>query len=237
MVKCIIADDEMLSLELLESYLQKIDNYRVIAKCKNGVEVFNILKSERADLLFLDIQMPLLTGIELAKSLKELPPVIFTTAFREYAVDSYELNAIDYLLKPVSFDRFLKAIHKFESTRVPIGGSSFQSSEPVAAPANPFIYVKSGKKTVKIHLKDILFIEGAKEFVKIKTTFGEVMTYQTLQDFERRLPDSVFLRIHRSYIIAIEHIRAYSATHVQVEDIELPIGHSYQRMVASVLKN
>jgi DNA-binding LytR/AlgR family response regulator len=234
-VKCIIADDEVLSSDVLESYLAKLENYQVVATCKNGIEVFTALKTGTVDLLFLDIEMPQLTGLELVKSLKTIPPVIFTTAFRDYAVDGYELNAIDYLLKPISFDRFLRAIDKFETTALPSNSRSYPPPDVQIGVPNPFIYVKSAKKTVKIFLKEIIFFEGAKEFVKIRTIHGDIITYQTLQDFEQRLPDAEFLRIHRSFIISVDRIRAYNTTHVEVDQIELPIGHSYQRSVRDAL--
>lgn len=235
-IKCIIADDEALSAEVLENYLSRLENYQLVATCRNGIEVFTTLKTEAADLLFLDIQMPQLTGLELVKSLKTIPPVIFTTAFRDYALDGYELNAIDYLLKPIAFDRFLRAIDKFETVSLASGSPNHR---PVASPtgvSSPFIYVKSAKKTVKVFLKDVLFFEGVKEFVKIKTVHGDIVTYQTLQDFEQRLPDAEFLRIHRSFIIALDRIRAYSATHIEIGEFELPIGHSYQRSVREALR-
>lgn len=235
-IKCLIADDEALSLDVLEDYITKLEGYQLIARCKNGIEVFNLLKTESVDLLFLDIQMPQLTGLELVKSLKTVPPIIFTTAFREYALEGYEHNAIDYLLKPISFDRFLKAVDKFEIASSRFHSRRPEAGEPPPGLLNPFIYVKSSKKTVKVFLKDIVFLEGAKECVKIKTSYGEIITYQTLQDFEQRLPDSAFLRIHRSIIIAVDRIRAYNTTHVQVDDIELPIGHSYLRFVREALK-
>jgi DNA-binding LytR/AlgR family response regulator len=230
-IKCVIADDERLSAEVLETYIARLDNYQLLASCKNGVEVFNILKTQPVDLLFLDIKMPQLTGLELVRSLKKIPPVIFTTAFREYALDGYEYNAIDYLLKPISFERFLRAIEKFE-------GASRVQQLPEVLPfiqPDPFIYVKSAKKTVKVFLKEIIYLEGAKEFVKIKTDNGEIITYQTLQDFEQRLPDPGFLRIHRSIIIAVDRIRAYNTTHIEINGLELPIGHSYQRLVRDAL--
>jgi len=233
-IKCAIADDELLSLELLETYILRLDDYQVVARCRNGMEVFNSLKTDTVDLLFLDIQMPLLNGIELIRSLKRIPPLIFTTAFREYAMDGYELNAIDYLLKPVSFERFLRAMDKFET--LGSGNGMARHAAPLVATVNPFIYVKSGKMSVKLFLKDILFIEGAKDFVKIKTLQGEIVTYQTIQALEQRLSDSAFLRIHRSYIIAIDRIRAYNTTHVEVGDAELPIGLSYRRSVSQALK-
>ena len=235
-IKCIIADDELLSLEVLENYISKLESYQLIAKCKNGIEVFNLLKTESVDLLFLDIEMPQLTGLELVKSLKTIPPIIFTTAFREYAPEGYEHDAIDYLLKPISFDRFLRAVDKFEIASSRSSSRRPEVNEMQAGLLTPFIYVKSSKKTVKVFLKDIVFFEGAKDCVKIKTSYGEIITYQTLQDFEERLPDTAFLRIHRSIIIAMDRIRAYNTTHVQVDDIELPIGHSYQRSVREALK-
>jgi DNA-binding LytR/AlgR family response regulator len=235
-VNCIIADDEILSLDLLENYVTRLGNYSIAARCKNGMEVFHALKEQPVDLLFLDIQMPQLTGIELVKSVADIPPVIFTTAFREYAADSYDINAVDYLLKPISFERFLRAIDKFETVRVPSGEKQSRMGETPLGTSNPFIYVKSAKKTVKVFLKDIVFIEGAKQFVRIKTITGDIITYQTLQDFEQRLPDTAFLRIHRSYIIAVDHIHAYSTTSVEIGDTELPIGQSYQRGVAEALK-
>lgn len=235
-VRCIIADDEILSLEILQSYLLQLENYQLVGTCRNGMEVFSMLKSQEVDLLFLDIEMPKLTGLELIKSLKSSPPTIFTTAFREYAVDGFEHNAVDYLLKPISFERFLKAIDKYETLHLdavtkpaPLHGVHHET-------LNPFLYVPSSKKTVKVFLKDILFIEGAKQLVKVKTIHEEIFTHQTLHDFEQRLPDAAFLRIHRSYIIAIDHIRSYNATTIQVGSVELPIGLSYQRSVAQALK-
>lgn len=235
-VRCILADDEVLSVELLQSYVLKLDNYEVVAMCRNGMEVYNALKTLEADLLFLDIEMPKLTGIELIKSLKSIPPTIITTAFREYAVEGFEHNAVDYILKPVSFERFLKAVNKFENLHLPSGLKPVQQSSINQETSNPFLYVSSGKKTVKVFLKDILFIEGAKQSVNVRTLTDEISTHQTLYDFEQRLPDSKFLRIHRSYIIAIDHIRAYNATMVQVGNVELPIGLSYQRSVAKALQ-
>lgn len=236
MIKCLIADDEVLSLEVLEGYIGKLENYKLIASCRNGLEVFNALKNQSVDLLFLDIQMPQLSGLELAKSFTGLPAIIFTTAFREYAVEGYELNALDYLLKPISFDRFLRAIDKFENTSSHSINRRSDTQELKTARSNDFVYVKSAKKTVKVYLKDIIFIQGAKEFVKILTVHGEVITYQTLQDFEQRLPDGLFLRVHRSFIIAVDQIRAYNATHLEVGDTEIPIGQSYQKLVRDALK-
>src|SRR5207253_1002859 len=153
-IRCLIADDELLSREVLENYVAKLENYQLIAACCNGLEVFHVLQTESVDLLFLDIEMPQLTGLELVRSLKKNPPIIFTTAFREYAVEGYERNTVDYLLKPISFDRFLKAIVKFESTSLQSSSPSHPVLEVPSSLPNAFIYVKSAKKTVKVFLKD-----------------------------------------------------------------------------------
>ncbi len=230
-IKCIIADDEMLSAAVLADYVARLERYEVAAQCRNGIEVYNVLKTEAVDLLFLDIEMPHLNGLELLRSVKTAPPAILTTAFREYALEGYEFNVIDYLLKPVSFDRFLKAIDKFEGLAPKPAGPA----EATSVVPNHFIYVKSSKKMVKVFMKDILFLEGAKEFVKIKTTNGDLKTYQTLQEFEQRLPETQFLRIHRSIIVAVDWIQSCNASYIEVGGVELPIGNSYLQSVRTAL--
>lgn len=188
-IKCIIADDELLQQEILESYINKVDKLQLISKCGNGVEAFNVLKTQSIDLIFLDIQMPLLTGLELLKSLRIAPKVIFTTAYRDFALEGYELNILDYLLKPISFERFLMAVDKFEKA---VPGILNQNLNVVRQEKTTlFIYVKSDKKTLKIFLSDIIYFEGMKDYVQIKTLSGNVVTYKTLIEFENKLPDNV----------------------------------------------
>jgi DNA-binding LytR/AlgR family response regulator len=229
-ISCIIADDEALAREVIERHVQKIEQLHTVAACSNGLEVFNVLKTKPADLLFLDIQMPQLTGIELLYTLKTPPAVIITTAYREFAIEGYELNVIDYLLKPVSFERFLKAVDKYESLNKPAAfqtAGAFQNAKEENSKA--FIYIKSDKKMVRVMLRDLLYIEGLKDYVKVHTTAGPIVTYQTLTYFEEKLSDDQFIRVHRSYIVSLNHIIAYSATQVEVGNISIPVGNTYAR--------
>lgn len=229
-IRCVIADDEPLSQEVLLSYIRQLDKLQLVATCRNGVEVFNTLKLHTVDLLFLDIQMPSLTGVELLRSLQHPPRVIFTTAFREFALEGYELNVLDYLLKPVSFERFLKAIDKYEQLT---GAVAVRTAPLPVQPdiAGAFIYVKADKKMVKVLLKDICYIEGKKDYVKIRTVDKEIITYQTLRYFEEKLPDGHFLRVHRSFIVATARIQAFTAGKVEIGETEIPIGELYQKEV------
>lgn len=234
-INCIVADDEELAREIIESYINKIEELNLVAICSNGTEVYNALKNNPADLLFLDIQMPQLTGIELLRTLKNPPPVILTTAYREFALEGYELNVIDYLLKPIGFDRFLKAIDKFESIRNP--GSITTNSPPKESnDEQAFIYVKSDKKMVRVMLKDILYIEGLKDYVKIHLIDKSIITYQTLTYFEEKFSANHFMRVHRSYIISLDHISAYSASHIEIGKNSIPIGSSYGKDVLKKLE-
>lgn len=234
-IKCIIADDELLQQEILESYINKVEKLQLIGNCGNGVEVFNILKKQSIDLLFLDIQMPLLTGLELLKSLRIAPKVIFTTAYREFALEGYELNILDYLLKPISFERFLKAIDKFENASPSILNSKVNLVRQEAT--TPFIYVKSDKKTLKILLSDIIYFEGMKDYVQIKTISGNIVTYKTLIEFENQLPQNLFVRIHRSYIVSLSMITAYTNSYIEINMQKIPIGQFYRQAIMKTLNN
>src|ERR1700761_7325619 len=224
---CIIADDEPLAREVIASHVAKIEELHLVATCSTGLEVFNSLLSKPTDLLFLDIQMPELTGIELLRTLSNPPAVIITTAFREFAIEGYELNVVDYLLKPVSFGRFLKAINKFRSIGTP--------PQETAVGREDFIYIKSDKKMVRVVLKDLVYIEGLKDYVRVHTTGGAVITYQTLTYFEEKLSGERFIRVHRSFIVSLGHISAYTASHLELGKTIIPIGTSYARLVSAKL--
>jgi DNA-binding LytR/AlgR family response regulator len=231
-INCIIADDEPLAREIIESYVQKIEQLHLAASCSSGIEVLNAIKTKVVDLLFLDIQMPHLTGIELLRTLTNPPAVIITTAFRKFAIEGYELNVIDYLLKPVSFERFLKAVHKFElSNNLMTIKIPAQMLNDMKVSRNAFIYLKSDKKMVRVMLKDLMYIEGLKDYVKVHTAEGSIITYQTLTYFEEKLSNDQFIRVHRSYIVSLDHINAYSATQIEICKISIPIGSSYARDV------
>jgi DNA-binding LytR/AlgR family response regulator len=227
-IRCVIADDEALSREVLESYISQVDKLQLITQCKNGLEVFSLLKQQPVDLLFLDVQMPQLTGLELLRSLQHPPKVVLTTAYRDFAMEGFELNVLDYLLKPISFDRFLKAIDKYAAVGMP---DLPQQPPAFTGSTEAFIYIKADKKMVKVFLKNILFIESRKDYVRIKTIEKDIITYQTMSYFEETLPDAQFIRVHRSYIVAIEKITAVAATRIEMADQEIPIGAIYQKQV------
>ena len=235
-VNCLIADDEQIAREIIESYVNRLEKLHLVGTCTNGAEVYNVLNRHHIDLLFLDIQMPQLTGIELLRTIKNPPAVVFTTAYREYALEGYELNVIDYLLKPVSFERFLRAVDKYESIAGP--GSQPGGNTPFEPVNNQeaFMYVKADKKMVKVPLKDLLYIEGVKDYVKMHLVNKTIITYQTLTYFEEKLSANHFMRIHRSYIISLSHIDAYSAAHVEIGKVNIPIGSSFLKDVMKRLE-
>ena len=244
-IRCVIVDDEPLALDVLESYIEKIDHLELVARLENAIEAFNLINREEIDLLFLDIQMPRLSGIELLKNINASPKVIFTTAYRDYALQGYELDVADYLLKPISFDRFLKSVNKVSrmlddqslsqnypllpETSVPPPGNHTQSYEEA------FIYLKADKKMVKILLKDILYIESLKDYIRVKTIGRSVTAYQRISYMEEKLPEDRFLRIHRSFIIAKDKVDAYSTPFVEIGDVTLPIGRNYRNEVLKAL--
>jgi DNA-binding LytR/AlgR family response regulator len=235
-INCIVADDEALAREVIENHVRRIDQLHISAVCTNGIEVYNTLKSKPADLLFLDIQMPHLTGIDLLRTLKRPPSVIITTAYREFAIEGYELNVIDYLLKPISFERFLKAIDKYQSLNNPshVKTAVALSNDRDEYPGS-FIYIKSDKKMVRIMLKDLLYIEGLKDYVRVHTIHGAMITYHTLTYFEEKLSNDLFVRTHRSYIVSLNHINSYSAVQIDIGKVAIPIGSSYAKDVLKKL--
>lgn len=233
-IKCLIIDDEPLAIMLIEKHVSQIPQLEIVASCQNALEAFEILKKEPIDLLFLDIQMPVLTGLEFAKSLQHPPSIIFTTAYREYALESYELNVVDYLLKPITFTRFFKAINKFLNNRK-------QETAPIvqiatSTPTAPeFIYVNANKKHIKILFQDILYVESIKDYIRIHTTDQRITTKDKISEFEQKVPD-YFLRIHRSFIVNKRQVTAFTAHDVEIGTTEIPIGVSYKKSVFEVLK-
>ena len=238
-LRCMIVDDEPLALDVLETFIERLDNLELVCRCSNAMEAYNCLQTHEVDLLFLDIQMPKLTGIDFLKTLANPPKVIFTTAYRDYALEGFELNVVDYLLKPIAFERFLKAVSK-------VTASDAARATPAAAPANAahtsgpdykeaFIYLKADKKMVKVMLADILYIESLKDYIRVKTETKEIISYQKISFLEEKLPTDKFLRIHRSFIVALDKIQAFSATGVDVGKTEIPIGRFYKNEVLQIL--
>ncbi len=225
-LQCIIVDDEPIARQILENYIKEIPNLELIASCKNAFEVMAILQEQTVDILFLDINMPKLSGISLLKTLQQKPNVIITTAYPEYAVEGFELSVTDYLLKPFSLERFLQAVmkvqHKTEDLKAPITLSK--------EPSVNALFVKSDKKIVKINLDDISHIEAYGNYIKIYT--GKmILTPQSLTDFLAKLPDT-FLRIHKSFVINFSQLKLIDGNQIVLQnDIKLPIGKSYRKAV------
>lgn len=232
--KTLIVDDEILAIEIIENYLSKFDDIEIVDRCTNALKAFEVLQKKKIDLMFLDIQMPEITGLEFLKSLTHPPKVIIITAYRQYAIEGFELDVVDYLLKPVSFERFLKAINKFYQQS---SDSSLKlvPEEQVSGSKKDFIYVKENKKAVKIFLDDILFIEGMKDYVTIHTVNKNVTAKLTMSKLEETLPEDKFIRTHKSYIASINHIDAITASSIEIGKYELTIGRSYKSRVLKTL--
>ena len=233
-LNCIIVDDEPLAQDVLESHISKVPSLNLVGKCANAIEANEMLHDEDVDLIFLDIEMPEVTGLDFLKSLKNPPAVIFTTAYSEYALEGFNLDVIDYLLKPISFNRFMKAVNKAldqvalkENAKKPVPQVSSATDEQ-GVEAGDFIFVKSDKKILKVRFSDIYYIEGLKDYVMIYTDEGRIITLQTMKNLEERLPSNRFLRIHRSYIISINKLQSVVGNSVEIKDKLIPIGKNYK---------
>jgi DNA-binding LytR/AlgR family response regulator len=232
--RCLIVDDEPLARELIKGYVAKLENFEIVAECSDAMKALNVLRAKPVDLMFMDIQMPQITGIEFLKTLKHAPKVIITTAYREYALDGFELDVVDYLLKPITFERFLKSVNKFyqmsqDEVQVVSGQSTDKGTD------ESFIYVKENKKVIKIYLSEIKYIEGLSEYVQIYTDKRKVIVKTSLTQMEEKLPSEHFLRIHKSYIISVNKIEAFTANTIEIQNKELPIGRSYKNVVLNLL--
>lgn len=235
--RCLLIDDEPLALEIIESYIGKVQGLEIVAKCSNAIDALEVLRYQSVDIIFLDVEMPQLSGIEFLNILENAPKVIFTTAHPKYALQGYDFDVIDYLLKPISFSRFLKAVNKLHritnaADKEPIMTSA--TTHPVEKQLK-FIYVKEDKRMVKIYLDDILFIESLKDYVRIHTHSRSITTKQQISYLEQKLPSTQFLRVHRSYLIAMNKIQSFASNCVEIKSQEIPIGRSYKHAVMAKL--
>ena len=234
---CIIVEDETLARQLLEQYVRKVPHLELLKAFSNPLEALDFLRNNEVDILFSDIQMPEITGITLLKILQKKPLIILTTAYSEYAIEGYELDVIAYLLKPITFEKFLKAVEKatqLKNEKQPIleekkGIYTEGAAQAITNDIQPFIFVKDGTKLVKIRLPDILYIEGLKDYVSIYTREKKIVTLQTLKSLETQLPDNQFIRIHNSYIVSLEGIDAIDKERVQIGKSFLPISDTYRK--------
>jgi len=233
LINCIIVDDEPMAREILTTHLQKIDFVKIVASCKNAMEAYSVLNNKSIDLVFLDINMPEVSGLSLAKSINKNIKIIFTTAYREYAVDGFNLEAVDYLLKPISFERLLQSLNKLN---VNIANRTINLNEKNRE-ETAFIFVRSDRKMVKINFKEINYIESLSDYIKIYLRDKTIVTRETISAIEVKLSPAQFLRVHRSYIIAISKIDSFTSEFVEVCEKAIPISRSYKTSVLNKLDN
>lgn len=222
MINCLVIDDEPLARQLLTGYVSQIDSLSLFGACESAIEAFGILHQQKIDLLFLDIRMPGITGLNFVKSLKNPPAVIFTTAYHEHAVEAFELEAIDYLLKPITLERFMKAVQKVLPKK---------ATENISVPEVPYLFIKVNRKLIKLNYDDILYIEALGDYVKFITPSNTLISYMKVSALEKVLPEKTFLRIHRSFIVSKDRISYLEGNFLKIGQIELPIGQTYKEQL------
>jgi DNA-binding LytR/AlgR family response regulator len=222
--RCLILDDEPLAIDVIENYLQRLDNID-IQRCENPIEAFKLLQTEKFDLIFLDIQMPFLTGIDFLKTIKNPPAIIITTAYRDYAVEGFELEVLDYLVKPISFPRFMKAFERAFKHSVP----GNDTPENAAQPGNEYLFLKVDRKFVKVLLQDILYIESLKDYIRVKTKAGTYVSYQSLSSITEKLPADKFVRVHRSFTVAVDKIDAIDGNGIEIDGKSIPVSREHRQ--------
>jgi DNA-binding LytR/AlgR family response regulator len=226
-IKCIITDDEPIARKGLIGYVEKIDYLSLVGECEDALQLNTLLKTEQADLLFLDIEMPYLSGLDLLSSIQNPPKVMITSAYEKSALKGYELDVVDYLLKPITFERFVKAVDKVYSLL----------EKESAKDANEYIFVKSGKQLKKIFLEDILFIESMENYVNVFTTSSKEVVYSTLKLFLESLPSDHFLQVHRSYVVNIEQISSIEGNTLHIASYEIPVARNLREQVFNFIIN
>lgn len=232
-INCIIVDDESMAREILEIHLNKIELVDIIGSYKNVTEAFSAINSHDVDLIFLDINMPEISGLSFAKTINKSIKVIFTTAYREYAIDGFDLQAVDYLLKPISYDRMLQAVNKY----VDENKESIMRSEDKTVSNNKFLFVRSDRKMIKINFQEINYIESLSDYIKFHLSEKTIITRETISNIEEKLPKELFIRIHRSYIISFDKIQSFTNEFIEVNKKAIPISRSYKKEVLHRLEN
>ncbi|MHA6248000.1 LytR/AlgR family response regulator transcription factor [Pontibacter sp. CAU 1760] len=223
-IRCIAVDDEPLALEIIESYISKLPFLELVCTCSSATEAMQVLQEKQVDLMFLDIEMPELTGIQFLNILKHQPLIIFTTAYPDYALEGFNQDAVDYLLKPIPFDRFLKAVTKAQERLQ----RASKTTETHMAPEQDFIFVKADYKNIRVDFKDILWIEGLKDYIIIQTKDQKIITLLSMNKMMEKLPDAKFLRVHRSFIVSLQKIDSIEKSRIRIGKKEIPIGEVYK---------
>ncbi len=232
-IKCIIADDEPLARKVIKTHLQGFEDIEIVAECGNAIEISRTLRQHTVDLIFLDIEMPQISGFDFLKSINNPPKIIIVTAYRNYALKGYEYDIVDYLLKPVSFERFYKAMTKFFKQIKDNDIKIFEGSE---TEGKAFIYLNEDKTIHKVFLDSILYLESFREYIKVHTETKSIMTKLPISKIEEKLKNHDFIRIHKSFIISISKINSFNSRIIKINNIDLPIGRTYKEAVMQVLK-
>ncbi len=229
MLRCLAVDDEPLALDLLEDNIRQVSFLTLVGKCKNAIEAIAVLQKEQVDLLFLDVQMPGLTGIQLLKNLKTQPMVIFITAYKNYAVEGFELDILDYLVKPVPFERFLKSVTK---------ALEFSNLSKKEQKSREYLFVNADYTLLKVTIKDIIYIEGLKDYIKIflSSSSKPVITRLSMKSMEESLPSEQFIRTHKSYIVSIDHIISIRKNRIKLKDTDIPLSDHYKESVMNLIQ-
>ncbi|MBV8253067.1 MAG: response regulator transcription factor [Chitinophaga sp.] len=234
-INCIIIEDEKPAADLLATYISRVELLHLAGTFTSGTQAMRCLTTQKIDLIFTDINLPGISGVDFIRSLTPAPNVIFTTAHAQYAVDGFDLDAVDFLLKPIPFERFLKAIHRFIKLDKQLMEAAPRQEQPEKEP--PFIFIKCDKKMVKIFLDDILFFESQKNYLLINTSKEVYKTYHSISEMEEKLPESTFVRIHRSFIVSIPKIEKFNSNAIEINSISIPIGRHYGSTTTQALKS
>lgn len=231
-ISCLLVDDEPMAIDILKNHLSKIEKATIVGTCSNATEAFNLINKQQIDLIFLDINMPGISGISFAKSINKSIKIIFTTAYREFAIDGFNLHAVDYLLKPISFERLLDAFNNFSETHRKLSTSEIEVEEPT------FIFIRVDRRMVKLIFDEILFIESLSDYLKIHLQNEDVLVIrETITKIAIKLPSKQFLRIHRSFIINLNKIKSYNNEEILIREKSFPISRSYKEHVLNFLNN
>lgn len=230
---CLIVDDEPMAREIIAEHLSKIKSVKVVGSCASATEAFTLINTQKVDLIFLDINMPEISGLSFARSINKEIKIIFTTAYREYAIDGFDLQAVDYLLKPISFERLLRSINSF--CRIHFNNEEQQMPQENAV-QNDFMFVRSDRKMIRINFAEICYIESLNDYLKIHTCTNEIVIRETISNIENQLPGSNFIRIHRSFIISLSSLDSYTSEYVEINRKAIPISRSYKSAVLEKLE-
>jgi two-component system LytT family response regulator len=231
-ISCIIVDDEPTAREIIEDHLSKIENVKIVGSCANANHAFSLINAHKIDLIFLDINMPEISGLSFARSINKEIKIIFTTAYREYAMDGFDLQAVDYLLKPISFERLTRAVNSFFQIHFNKKEHPLQENIPVH---NDFMFVRSDRKMIRINFAEIFYIESLNDYLKIHIRNQKIVIRETISNIEKQLPNSSFIRIHRSFIISLSALDSYTSEYVEIKGNTIPISRSYKSAVLEKL--